>query len=99
MRRRVGLRQVGFWYALAVVLLKPLAILTARRDWRGTEHVPTTGAQLLHAHRARLTFGGFRLGRFLRRPRRRALDFAYAAWRRKQRNDGPEHNRAGQNHA
>lgn len=46
-RRRIGLRQLGFWYALAVVLLKPLAVLSARRDWRGAEHVPATGGVIL----------------------------------------------------
>jgi 1-acyl-sn-glycerol-3-phosphate acyltransferase len=49
-RRRVGLRALGFWYALAVVLLNPLAALTARRDWRGTEHVPAAGGVILAAN-------------------------------------------------
>lgn len=47
MRRRVGLRQLGPWYALAVVLLQPLAALSARREWRGTEHVPAAGPVVL----------------------------------------------------
>lgn len=50
MRRRIGLRELGFWYALAVVLLKPLAVLTARRTWRGTEHLPATGGFILAAN-------------------------------------------------
>src|SRR3712207_7265008 len=33
--RRVGLRQLGPWYGLAVVLLKPLVVLSARRRWEG----------------------------------------------------------------
>lgn len=49
-RRRVGLRTLGFWYALAVVLLKPLAALVARRHWRGTEHVPPSGGVILAAN-------------------------------------------------
>lgn len=47
MRRRVGLRELGFWYGLAVVLLKPLAALAARRHWSGTEHVPARGGVIL----------------------------------------------------
>lgn len=47
MRRRVGLRELGFWYALAVVILKPLAVVAARREWRGTEHVPPSGSVIL----------------------------------------------------
>ena len=50
MRRRVGLRRLGFWYALAVVLLKPLATLSARRRWRGAEHVPAQGGLILAAN-------------------------------------------------
>lgn len=47
MVRRVGLRQLGPWYALAVVLLKPLAALSASREWRGVEHVPESGGVVL----------------------------------------------------
>lgn len=36
-------RRIGFWYRLAVVLLRrPLLVLT-KRDWRGTEHLPRQG--------------------------------------------------------
>ncbi len=36
-------RRIGFWYRLAVVLLRrPLLVLT-KRDWRGTEHLPQQG--------------------------------------------------------
>jgi 1-acyl-sn-glycerol-3-phosphate acyltransferase len=45
--RRVGLRQLGPWYGLAVALLKPLVVLTARRRWEGTEHVPAAGGVVL----------------------------------------------------
>lgn len=47
MQRRLTLRELGFWYAVAVVLLKPLAAAGARREWRGTEHVPATGGVVL----------------------------------------------------
>lgn len=47
MRRRVGLRQLGFWYALALVILKPMVVLAARREWRGMEHVPPSGGVIL----------------------------------------------------
>ena len=50
MRRRIGLRELGFWYALAVVLLKPLAVLSARRQWRGVEHVPEQGGLIIAAN-------------------------------------------------
>jgi len=48
--RRVGLREMGPWYALAVVLLKPLVVLSARRRWLGAEHVPATGGVVLAAN-------------------------------------------------
>lgn len=36
-------RRIGFWYRVAVVLLRrPLLTLT-KRDWRGTEHLPHQG--------------------------------------------------------
>jgi 1-acyl-sn-glycerol-3-phosphate acyltransferase len=39
----VARRRIGFWYRLAVVLLRrPLLVLT-KRDWRGTEHLPQQG--------------------------------------------------------
>ena len=46
-RRRVRLRALPPWYALGVVLLKPLAVLTARRTWRGVEHVPESGGVIV----------------------------------------------------
>jgi 1-acyl-sn-glycerol-3-phosphate acyltransferase len=35
--------KLGFWYRLAVVLLKPPVIALTRRDWRGGEHIPRRG--------------------------------------------------------
>lgn len=75
MRRAVGLRQLGFWYALGVVLLRPMVTLSARRHWHGTEHVPATGGVIIaanhisHADPAFLAeyvvFGTGRIARFL----------------------------------
>lgn len=50
MRRRVGLRELGFWYALSVVLLRPLAALSARRRWYGHENVPSSGGVIIAAN-------------------------------------------------
>ncbi|MFI1578731.1 lysophospholipid acyltransferase family protein [Embleya sp. NPDC020630] len=36
-------RRIGFWYRLAVVVVKPLLLLFTKRDWRGTENIPTSG--------------------------------------------------------
>ncbi|MFI1378540.1 lysophospholipid acyltransferase family protein [Embleya sp. NPDC020886] len=36
-------RRIGFWYRLAVVVIKPLLLLFTKRDWRGTENIPTSG--------------------------------------------------------
>lgn len=47
MRRRVTLRQLGFWYGVGAVILKPLALLFTRRRWEGMEHVPQTGGVIL----------------------------------------------------
>lgn len=50
MRRRVTLRQLGFWYALAAVILKPATFAFTRRRWAGMEHVPQTGGVILAAN-------------------------------------------------
>ena len=34
---------IGFWYRLAVVVLRPLLTVLTRRDWRGAEHIPADG--------------------------------------------------------
>jgi 1-acyl-sn-glycerol-3-phosphate acyltransferase len=49
-RRRVGLRRLGFWYGLAAVILKPLSSAFTRREWRGIEHVPADGGVILAAN-------------------------------------------------
>ena len=47
MQGRVPLRRLGFWYALAACILKPLTWLTMKKDWRGQEHVPAEGGVIL----------------------------------------------------
>ena len=70
-RRRRG--RPGFWYRLAVLIIRrPLLVLT-RRDWRGTEHIPDGGAVVVANHISHfdpLSFAHFlydtgRLPRFL----------------------------------
>jgi 1-acyl-sn-glycerol-3-phosphate acyltransferase len=65
---------IGFWYRLAVVIVRPLLMVLTRRDWRGTEHIPAEGgfvAVTNHvSHVDPLTFAHFlydngRLPRFL----------------------------------
>jgi 1-acyl-sn-glycerol-3-phosphate acyltransferase len=67
-------RHIGFWYRLAVVILKPLLTVLTKRDWRGAEHLPETGGVVVvtnHvSHVDPLTFAHFlydnaRLPRFL----------------------------------
>lgn len=67
-------QRIGFWYRLAVVILRPLLMLLTRRDWRGAEHLPESGGILVvtnHvSHVDPLTFAHFvfdngRLPRFL----------------------------------
>ena len=69
------LGRIGFWYRLAVLLLKPPLLLLTRRDWRGLEHVPADGGVLIAANHISvvdptvladfLVFGGRRLPRYL----------------------------------
>ena len=40
-------RRIGFWYRLAIVILKPPSRAFTRRDWRGTEDVPREGGVIL----------------------------------------------------
>lgn len=75
MRRRVGLRELGFWYALGACILKPLTFAFTRRHWSGTEHVPERGGVILAANHIShvdpmvladyVVFGVGRPGRFL----------------------------------
>jgi 1-acyl-sn-glycerol-3-phosphate acyltransferase len=73
-RRRTRPRRIGFWYRLAVVILRPLLVVLTKRDWRGAEHLPSTGGIVVvtnHvSHVDPLTFAHFlydngRLPRFL----------------------------------
>lgn len=45
MQLRLG--RIGFWYRLAVLILKPPLLLFTRTRWRGFEHVPTSGGVIL----------------------------------------------------
>lgn len=36
-------RRLGFWYRLAVCILRPPLMLLTRRDWRGAEQLPPRG--------------------------------------------------------
>lgn len=44
------LGRIGFWYRLAVVLLKPWLLLLTRRRWSGFENVPKQGGVILAAN-------------------------------------------------
>jgi 1-acyl-sn-glycerol-3-phosphate acyltransferase len=46
----VRLGRIGFWYRLAVVLLKPPLLLLTRRRWRGFENVPVQGGLIVAAN-------------------------------------------------
>ena len=72
--RRRPPRRIGFWYRLAVVIIKPLLLLLTKRDWQGAEHLPATGGVVVvtnHvSHVDPLTFAHFlyengRLPRYL----------------------------------
>jgi 1-acyl-sn-glycerol-3-phosphate acyltransferase len=72
---RVPLRRLGFWYALAACILKPLTWLTMKKDWRGQEHVPAEGGVILAVNHIShvdpiavadyVVFGTGRIARFL----------------------------------
>lgn len=44
------LGRIGFWYRLAVVLVKPPLLLLTRRRWSGFDNVPRTGGVILAAN-------------------------------------------------
>jgi 1-acyl-sn-glycerol-3-phosphate acyltransferase len=46
----VRLGRIGFWYRLAIVLLKPPLLVLTRRRWTGFEHVPQVGGVILAAN-------------------------------------------------
>ena len=73
-RARAASGPAGFWYRLAVAILRPPLMLLTKRDWRGWEHLPETGGAIVvtnHiSHLDPLTFAHFlydsgRLPRFL----------------------------------
>ena len=41
------LGRIGFWYRLAVVILKPPLLLLTKRRWRGFDNVPAEGGVIL----------------------------------------------------
>jgi 1-acyl-sn-glycerol-3-phosphate acyltransferase len=55
--------RIGFWYRLTVSVVRPLSALLTRRDWRGAEHIPATGAVIVAANHLSyvdpMTFGHF----------------------------------------
>lgn len=42
--------KIGFWYRLAIVIVKPLLVVFTKRDWRGREHVPAEGGVIIAAN-------------------------------------------------
>ncbi|MGH8823567.1 MAG: lysophospholipid acyltransferase family protein [Jiangellaceae bacterium] len=36
-------QRLGFWYRLVAGILRPILMVTTRRDWRGAEHLPGVG--------------------------------------------------------
>jgi 1-acyl-sn-glycerol-3-phosphate acyltransferase len=70
---QVPRRRIGFWYRLAVVVLRRPLLLLTRRDWSGAEHLGTGGIIVVTNHVSHadpLTFAHFlydngRLPRFL----------------------------------
>jgi 1-acyl-sn-glycerol-3-phosphate acyltransferase len=43
----VGRRRIGFWYRLAVTLLRRPLLLLTRQDWQGEEHLPREGGAVV----------------------------------------------------
>ncbi|HTL23288.1 MAG TPA: lysophospholipid acyltransferase family protein, partial [Mycobacteriales bacterium] len=41
------LGRVGFWYRLAIVILKPVLLVLTRRRWSGFENVPAHGGAII----------------------------------------------------
>jgi len=71
----VRLGRIGFWYRLAVLIVKPPLLLLTRRDWRGLERLPRDGGVLVAANHISLldplvlgdflVYGARRLPRYL----------------------------------
>ncbi len=71
----MGLGRIGFWYRLAVVVLKPVMVLLTRHRWSGQQHVPRDGGVIVAVNHIShvdpivfadfLVFGSRRLPRFL----------------------------------
>ncbi len=69
------LGRIGFWYRLALVLLKPPLLVLTRRRWTGFENLPRKGGVILAANHISyvdpvclgdaVVFAGRRLPRFL----------------------------------
>ncbi len=38
---------IGFWYRLAVIILKPVLTVFTKRDWRGMEQIPQEGGVIV----------------------------------------------------
>jgi 1-acyl-sn-glycerol-3-phosphate acyltransferase len=47
---RVVRHRLGFWRRVAVAVVKPPLTVFTRRDWRGAEHIPLTGAAIVVAN-------------------------------------------------
>jgi 1-acyl-sn-glycerol-3-phosphate acyltransferase len=67
-------RRIGFWYRLAVVILRPLLMVLTKRDWQGAQHLPVTGGVIVVTNHvshvdpiafAHFLFDNGRLPRFL----------------------------------
>ncbi len=43
-------RKIGFWYRLAVVIVKPVLVAVTRHDWRGAENIPREGGVIIAAN-------------------------------------------------
>jgi 1-acyl-sn-glycerol-3-phosphate acyltransferase len=71
----VRLGRIGFWFRLAIVLLKPPLLLLTRRRWVGLEHIPAQGGVIVAVNHISyvdplclgdaLIFGTRRMPRFL----------------------------------
>ncbi|MCE0538997.1 1-acyl-sn-glycerol-3-phosphate acyltransferase [Kineosporia rhizophila] len=67
-------RRMGPWYRLAVIVLKPVLVLSTRRNWRGAQNLPATGGVVTVSNHisyfdpftfAHFVYEGGRLPRFL----------------------------------